>query len=96
MTREDFMKIIKLRSFWKIDRRKGNYKLPSGAKLRDYVSDLVLGQLELDKLGIAKNGDLYPISPDHSCLWIPFCDDEPTTPEEQDARFERLVIDIIC
>ena len=30
MKRTDFMKIIKLRSVWKVDRRKGNYKLPNG------------------------------------------------------------------
>ena len=41
MKREDFKKIIKLRSFWKIDKRKGNYKLPGGDNLSVYVTDLV-------------------------------------------------------
>ena len=35
MKREDFKKIIKLRSFWKIDKRKGNYKLPNGNTFQD-------------------------------------------------------------
>lgn len=57
MKREDFKKIIKLRSFWKIDRRKGNYKLANG-RLSDYVTDLVESQMKLDNLGIRENGDL--------------------------------------
>ena len=58
MKREDFKKIIKLRSFWKIDRRKGNYKLPNGERLSDYVVDLVESQMKLDNLAIRANGDL--------------------------------------
>lgn len=58
MKREDFKKIIKLRSFWKIDRRKGNYKLPNGKMLSDYVTGLVESQMKLDNLGIRANGDL--------------------------------------
>lgn len=96
MKREDFIRIIKIRSAWKIDRRKGNYKLPSGNSLRSYVYDLSLQQMNLDRLGIGKDGNLYSIDPDGTYLMIPFSDNEPTTPEEQDARFERLVIDIIC
>ena len=62
MKREDFKKIIKLRSFWKIDRRKGNYKLPNGKMLSDYVTGLVESQMQLDSLGIRANGDLCTVS----------------------------------
>ena len=62
MKREDFKKIIKLRSFWKIDRRKGNYKLPNGKRLSDYVTGLVESQMKLDNLGIRANGDLCMVS----------------------------------
>lgn len=58
MKRENFKKIIKLRSCWKIDKRKGNYKLPSGKHLLDYILDLVESQMKLDDLGIRANGDL--------------------------------------
>lgn len=58
MKREDFKKIIKIRSFYKIDRRKGDYKLPSGDKLSVYVRKLVDQQLALDKLFIRENGNL--------------------------------------
>lgn len=58
MRRENFKKIIKLRSFWRIDKRKGNYRLPNGKLLSEYVQDLVESQMELDHLGIRSNGDL--------------------------------------
>lgn len=58
MKREDFIKIIKLRSVWKVDKRKGNYKLPGGKNLSAYISKLVETQMEIDNLGIRKNGDL--------------------------------------
>ena len=95
MKREDFIRIIKIRSAWKIDRRKGNYKLPSGNSLRSYVYALALQQLNLDHLGIGSDGNLYSIDSNQSRLMIPFAESEPTTPEEQDARFSRLVRDII-
>ena len=62
MKREDFKKIIKLRSCWKIDKRKGNYKLPNGDKLSNYVYGLVESQMKLDNLGIRANGDLCMVS----------------------------------
>lgn len=55
MKRENFKKIIKLRSCWKIDKRKGNYELPSGKHLLDYILDLVESQMKLDGLGIRAN-----------------------------------------
>lgn len=58
MKREDFKKIIKLRSCWKIDKRKGNYELPSGGHLLDHIRGLVESQMQLDSLGIRSNGDL--------------------------------------
>ena len=56
MKRDDFKKIIKLRSIWKIDRRKGNYTLPNGEKLTIYVKKLVESQMKIDNLLIASNG----------------------------------------
>lgn len=58
MKRANFKQIIKLRSFWKIDKRKGNYKLPNGDLLSDYVEALVIGQMQLDNIYIRENGDL--------------------------------------
>lgn len=56
MKREDFKKIIKLRSQWKITGE--NYTLPSNEQLSTYVQGLVGSQLELDQLAVLKNGDL--------------------------------------
>ena len=58
MKRKDFIKIIKLRSCWRIDRRSGNYTLPNGKKLSIYVDGLVRSQMQLDSLGIRESGDL--------------------------------------
>ena len=95
MKREDFIKIIQLRSCWKIDKRKGNYKLPSGDRLDSYVYYLVHTQLTLDSLGISKNGNIYTISNDKKNLFIPFDDDEETNRWEQYERVNKLVFEII-
>lgn len=58
MKRENFIKIIRLRSKYKITPRKGNYKLPSGSPLSKYVAKLVKSELELDGLLVRSNGDL--------------------------------------
>lgn len=58
MKRMDFIKIIKLRSVWKVDKRKGNYALPNGQKLSVYIERLVRTQMQLDSLAICENGDL--------------------------------------
>ena len=94
MKREDFKKIIKLRSEWKIDRRKGNYKLPSGARLYDYVYKLVVSQLQLDNLGINKDGNLYFMT-DKYIIMKPFSDNEQTNISEQYDRIDKLIKEII-
>ena len=60
MERKDFIKIIRLRSIWKIDHRKGDYTLPNGKRLSSYVERLVESQMALDNLKIRKNGNLAP------------------------------------
>lgn len=56
MKRNDFKKIIKLRSRWKLTG--DNYKLPSGDSISVYIQKLVESQLEIDQLAVLKNGDL--------------------------------------
>ena len=58
MERKKFMQIIKLRSVWKIDKRRGDYTLPNGTKLSEYVERLVRSQMAVDHLAVRKNGDL--------------------------------------
>ena len=101
MKRTDFMKIIKLRSVWKVDRRKGNYKLPNGSSLSVYIKDLVETQMKLDELGIMSNGDLCFISGgkwntetkefDDYTLMPAFQDNEICSYDEMDKRINNLV-----
>ena len=57
MCKARFVKIIKLRSLWRIDKRKGNYTLPSGNKLCTYIKQLVISQMEVDNLYMLDSGD---------------------------------------
>ena len=105
MKREDFKKIIKLRSFWKIDKRKGNYKLPNGNNLSAYVTDLVESQMKLDNLGIRSNGDLCLMSGgewnkgtkefgDYT-LMPAFENNEVCSYDEMEKRINRLVHELL-
>ena len=106
MKRTDFIQIIKLRSTWKIDRRKGNYKLPNGERLSRYITDLVESQMKLDKLGIRANGDLCFCQGgewntetkdfDDYRLMPPYQDNEICSFDDMEKRIERLVYEIIC
>lgn len=105
MKRQDFIKIIRLRSSWQVDTRKGNYNLPNGKKLSSYIIGLVESQLKIDHLGVMKNGDIAFCTGGHwdsehkqfsdIQLQPDFQDDEIVSYEEHDARIEKLVYDVI-
>ena len=105
MTRKNFIQIIKLRSFWKIDKRKGNYALPSGEKLSDYITGIVESQIKIDNLGIMANGDLCTCSggtwdakSKNFCdykLMPAFANSEICSYDEMERRIKKLVLDII-
>lgn len=105
MKRANFIKTIRLRSFWKIDKRRGNYALPNGKKLSWYVSNLVESQLAADKLGVGSDGNLYPAYGgkwndvekkfDDYTLIIPFKSDEKCTFEAQERRINNLISEIV-
>ena len=100
-----FKKIIKLRSFWKIDKRKGNYKLPNGNNLSVYVTDLVKSQMKLDNLGIRSNGNLCFASGgewnteakefDDYTLMPPFQDNEVCSYDDMEKRINCLVHELL-
>lgn len=97
MKREDFKKIIKLRSFWKIDRRKGNYKLPDGSWLSEYVAKLIEQQMDLDGIRIAADGNLKLAVYKHP-NWVimpPFEENEICSFEEECKRANELVREMI-
>lgn len=105
MDRNTFIQIIRLRSFWKIDKRKGNYTLPSGDKLSYYIEHLVRSQMEIDKLGIRSDGNLTHCTGGEVNLTTctiedyhmlnPYIEDEICTFDEMENRIQRLVKEII-
>lgn len=105
MKRKDFMQIIKLRSIWKFDKRKGNYKLPNGKHLSAYIRELVESQMKIDNLGIRENGDLCFCSGgewntetkafDDYTLMPGFQDNEICSYDDMEKRINRLVNEII-
>ena len=101
MNRINFIKIIKLRSLWPIDKRKGNYYLPSGKRLSKYVRTLIDSQMQLDSLAIAADGNLYPAAfhQDNGkaeyTIMIPFAANESCSGIEQEKRIEHLMTEII-
>lgn len=105
MKREDFKKIIKLRSIWKIDKRKGNYELPNGEKLSTYVRNLVESQMKLDDLQIRENGNLCFGSGgkwntetkqfDDYTLMPPFENNEICSYDEMEKRITKIVNELL-
>lgn len=94
MTRQDFKKVIKLMSMWTIDKRKGNYRLPSGTPIKTYLFDLVDEFLTNNKMEIAKNGNVYKTF--QNTIYIPFGEDEEMpTSDEHDKRIRMMVNDLI-
>lgn len=105
MKRTDFMQIIKLRSVWKIDKRKGNYELPNREKLSVYITNLVESQMQIDNLGIRENGELCCCTGgnwntdtkefDDYTLMPAFENNETCTYDDMERRIKRLVFEII-
>lgn len=91
--RNDFQKIIKIMSFWKIDKRRGNYRLPSGARLSAYLEELTKKFLKNNGLAIAENGNIYEIVGGR--IFKPFSDDESISAEEQEKRIKRIIFETI-
>lgn len=104
MKREDFIKIIRLRSFWHIDKRKGNFKLPNGSSLSEYVERLVRSQLDIDNLAIKADGNITTGSGGewdtekkeftNYTILCPFAENETCTYEEHERRIKVLVREI--
>lgn len=93
MKREELKKIIKLTSFWKIDKRKGDYKLPSGCRLSDYLEGVVWKFVDAFNLAILGNGEIADKIGDY--IEKPFSAAEPFDRGEQYKRRAELVAEII-
>lgn len=105
MKRTDFIKIIKLRSVWKISKKEGNYTLPNGEKLSTYLEKLVESQLEIDSLGILLNGEICSCSGgkwnketsefDDYILYPDFGENEICSYEQMEKRIKLMVHEIL-
>ena len=105
MKRADFIQIIRLRSCWKIDKRKGNYELSNGDRLNRYVTELVESQMKIDNLLIRANGNLCfgyggnwnsdTKDFDDYTLMPAFENNETCTYDDMEKRIKRLVSEII-
>lgn len=96
--RNDFTKIVKMLSFWKIDRRKGNYELVGGKKLKDYLFDLVQGFCLDNSLAFGDDGHLHYAEREKASVkmfyfWMPKV--EETTSYEQVIRIERFISEML-
>ena len=91
MLRSDFKQVIKCVSIWRIDKRKGNYKLPNGDRIRDYLAELVGDLLTNNRWGIAENGNVRDIV--NGELYVPFKANEPLI--NQDIRVIKLINEML-
>ena len=103
MKRNEFKKIIKIRSEWQFTG--DNYKLPSCEPISAYVRRLVESQMNVDNLAILENGDLsfatggewnntakkfenYTLMPD-------FKENETCEFNEMEKRIDALVYELV-
>ena len=95
MKRENFKKVVKAFSAWKIDKRKGNYILPNGERLQTYLKELTEKLLQNNDLAFAKNGNVYEVFnvDNRKFMFVPFGTDEKI--EEQEERIKNFVIDLL-
>lgn len=94
MKKETFRQVVKAFSFWKIDRRKGNYTLPSGLRLSDYLEDLTSELLKNNRLAFRKNGDIGELVGKNE-IFVPFAEDERTSEAEQQKAIKLFVYDLL-
>jgi hypothetical protein len=97
MKREEFKQVVKAFSFWRIDKRKGNYRLPSGARLSFYLEELTSDLCNNNKIAFAKNGNLYKkiIFDGKDIISIPFAEDENFNNAEQEKRIKSFVCELL-
>ena len=97
MNRAQFIKIIKMRSIWKIDKRRGDYMTLVGKKLSDHISYLVETQLAIDFLAIAGDGDprKCSLTDEGFIIYLSGGEQESCSQEEQEKRLAALVNEII-
>lgn len=93
MNKKEFEKVVKCFSFWKIDKRRGNYKLPNGERLKDYLLNLV--DTILINNYLALDADLNACEVLDNKIFKPFGIDEAIDSSEQEQRVIKVVNNLI-
>lgn len=93
MKRSELKQVIEIFSFWSIDKRKGDYKLPSGVRISDYLERLTSELLRRNSLAIRADGSVGELI--DGKIFKPFGNDEMTTPEQQEKAIHALIMEML-
>ena len=95
MKRKELKTVIKAISEWKIDKRKGDYRLPNGRFLSDYLEEIGEDFLKAFNKAISIDGDIYDYIPETSAIFRPFLDNERTCQDEQRKRLQAVIFEML-
>lgn len=95
MKRKEFKTVIKAISDWKIDKRKGNYRLTNGRFLSDYLEEVGEDFLKAFRKAISIDGDIYDYIPQTATIYRPFLDNEKTCEDEQRKRLQVVIFEML-
>ena len=95
MKRTELKTVIKAISDWKIDKRKGNYRLPNGRFLSDYLEEIGEDFLKAFSKAISIDGDVYDYIAETSTIFRPFLDNERTCQDEQRKRLQAIIFEML-
>ena len=95
MKRNDFEKVVRAFSDWRIVRRKGDYSLSCG-NLSDYLNNLVHELLQRNNLAFRSNGELGEVITDgeKAIILVPFGENEDVVTVEQERLIDMFVKNI--
>lgn len=94
MKKNAFEQVVKAFSIWRVDRRKGNYTLPNGKRMADYLEELTGELLKTNRLAFRKNGDVGELIGENE-IFTPCAEDERTTDAEQEKALKKFVYDLL-
>ena len=95
MKRNELKTVIKDVSNWKIDKRRGNYKLPSGRLLSDYLEEIGEDFLKAFNRAISIDGDVCDYIPQTATICRPFLENEKTCQDEQRKRLQAVIFEML-
>lgn len=97
MTRTEFKQVIKAFSLWRVDKGKGNYKLPNDERLSDYLGILAHKELDNHNLGINEKGNITDVLFRNGKWWLinPFDTDEEYDIDIQRKRVATLINEML-